>query len=201
MVKDPTGIDPRRRRTRRMLLDGLEHLLETKDIDQIAVADIAAVSTVNRATFYDHYSDKFDLLEGLVEAKFQQLLADRQVIFDGACSSALIAITLAACDYLASIANLECPERQQMGKHYESAIGAVVRRMILSGLKEHPPQSDLSPELIAATISGAICGGAREWARTPNRSPAEAVANSIFTLIGPILRETQTRPAIAGGSD
>ena len=57
------GLDPRIRRTRRLLLHGLGKLLETKEFDKISVQDIAEAATVNRATFDDHYTDKFDLLE------------------------------------------------------------------------------------------------------------------------------------------
>ena len=36
---------------------------DTKPFDEISVQDIAEAATVNRATFYDHYTDKYSLLE------------------------------------------------------------------------------------------------------------------------------------------
>ena len=78
-----------------MLLKSLQRLLESKNIDQISVADIAEEATVNRGTFYDHYADKFALFEGLVESGFQDFLGKRNMTFDGTCASTLQGITLA----------------------------------------------------------------------------------------------------------
>src|SRR5271157_3832447 len=60
---DTVALDPRIRRTRRSLQDALEKLLSEKDFDEISVHDISETATLNRATFYDHYTDKFALLE------------------------------------------------------------------------------------------------------------------------------------------
>src|SRR5271166_2534396 len=125
-------LDPRIRRTRQLLQQALEKLLETKEFDKISVQDIADSATVNRATFYDHYTDKFTLLESLVGCRFQALLVERGVQFDGTCKSALTAIVLAVCDYLRQI---QGPHRErQLEPHMESAIITVVRRMLLEGL-------------------------------------------------------------------
>ena len=59
-------LDPRVRRTRKMLQDALAQLLKEKEFDKISIGDIAEASTLNRATFYDHYPDKFALLHSLV---------------------------------------------------------------------------------------------------------------------------------------
>ncbi len=57
--------DPRARRTRQRLQDALRKLLGEKPLDEILIQDVADAAEVNRATFYDHYSDKFDLFNGL----------------------------------------------------------------------------------------------------------------------------------------
>ena len=69
-------MDPRVRRTRQLLQQALDKLLQTKDFENISVQDIAEAATVNRATFYDHFADKFALLEYSVAAEF--LLPDRR---------------------------------------------------------------------------------------------------------------------------
>jgi AcrR family transcriptional regulator len=170
-----------------MLVKSLERLLESKSLDQISVGDITEEATVNRGTFYDHYADKFALFEGLVESGFQELLKKRNMSFDGTCGSALQGITLATCDYMVSLMHPDCQERRQMEEHFEIAMIAVIRGMILCGLQQHPLRNGISAELVSATVSGAICSGAREWARTPNRGTAEEAANSIFTLIQPMM--------------
>lgn len=44
-------LDPRVRRTRKMLEDAFARLLRKKEFDQTPIGDIAEVSTLNRATF------------------------------------------------------------------------------------------------------------------------------------------------------
>ena len=188
-------LDPRIRRTRQMLHEALECLLETKSIDRISVGEIADRATLNRATFYDHYPDKFALLEGLVGSRFQALLDARGVVFHGSCPDALRRIILATCEYLGSLPRVPCPDRRQMEQYFEAAVLAVVRALLLRGLQTHaaelvhdPNLSAIgpSPELLAGTLSGAICGGAREWARSPERVPVAEFVESLFALISPI---------------
>jgi AcrR family transcriptional regulator len=180
-------VDPRIRRTRQLLQQALAKLLDTKEFEKISVQDITEAATVNRATFYDHYADKFALLECMVAARFQELLAQRGVQFDGTCSGALQALVLGVCDYLAVTPGLACERQRQMEPHLESAVIGVVRGMVLEGLKKHPAVRGVSPEMIATTMSWAIYGAAKEWVRTPNRCPSEEIVNTVVTLVSPIL--------------
>jgi len=179
-------LDPRVRRTRQSLQQALEKLMKKKEFDEISVQDIADAATVNRATFYDHYGDKFALLECMVGSRFHDLLAERKVKFD--CATALKALVLAVCAYLARIQGSNC--QRQLEPHMESAIIAVVRRMLLEGLKRHPAENAIGPEMIAATASWAIYGAVKEWAQTANRCAPEKVAEQVMMLVAPILQFT-----------
>jgi AcrR family transcriptional regulator len=190
-------LDPRIRRTRQLLQQALGKLLETKEFERISVQDIAEAATVNRATFYDHYADKFALLRCMVGARFQELLAARHVRFDETCSSALNAIVLGVCDYLASTPGMTCERRRQIEPPMESAVIGVVRYMILEGLQKHPTMSGVSPEIVATTVSWAIYGAAKEWVQTPNRCPSEEIAETVVNLVSPIF---SSMPATVGMS-
>lgn len=184
-------LDPRVRRTRMLLQQALGNLLEIKEFQEISVQDITDAATLNRATFYDHYPDKFALLECMVGTRFHELLAKRGVTFDNTCSSALKAIALGVCDYLAATLSLACGRQRQLEPHLESAVIAVVRRMILHGLKQHPPENAVSPEMIATTVSWAIYGAAKEWVRTPNRVSSEEIVETVLLLTSPIFTAIQ----------
>ena len=180
-------VDPRVRRTRRLLQQALDKLLQTKDFESISVQDIAEAATVNRATFYDHFADKFALLEYSVAASFYCLIAERNVKFDSSCTSTLEAIILGVCNYLDSLPRAECERRKQMEPYLESAVIGVVRRTILTGIKGDAEGRAASPEMIATTLSWAIYGAAREWVHTPNHCAAEEIVSTIMTMIVPIL--------------
>jgi AcrR family transcriptional regulator len=179
-------VDPRIRRTRLLLQQALGKLLETREFDKVSVQDIAEAATVNRATFYDHYTDKFALLECMVGSRFAELLAARGVHFDGGCASALRGMVQGVCDYLAGVPRLDCEHQLQMEPHMEVAVIAVVRGMLLSGMKQHPPAPGVSAEMLAATLSWAIYGAAKEWLRTPNRCSSDEVVDSVMQLVQPV---------------
>jgi AcrR family transcriptional regulator len=179
-------VDPRIRRTRLLLQESLEKLLASKEFDKISVQDIAEAATVNRATFYDHYPDKFALLECVVGTRFSELLAARDVRFDSGCSSALRGIVIGVCDYLAEVPGMECKRQLQMEPHMEAAVIAVVRRMLLAGMRQHPPSGALPPEMVASALSWAIFGAAKEWVRTAERCPSDVVVDQVMMLVTPI---------------
>lgn len=180
-------MDPRIRRTRKMLQDGLAKLLKQKDFDKISVQDIVDASDLHRATFYDHYPDKYALLECLVASRFHELLAQRGVKF-GSCEGALKSLALGVCDYISCPPVAACSEHRRFQPHMESAIIAVVRRMILEGFKAHPLPVEFSPDLIASTVSWAIYGAAKQWAQHSGRSSAEQMAEQIDRLVSPIFQ-------------
>ncbi|MFO1446113.1 TetR/AcrR family transcriptional regulator [Bacillus sp. Bva_UNVM-123] len=55
--------DRRILRTRRMIMDAFTQLLEEKGFEAITVSDLTEKADINRGTFYQHYKDKYDLLE------------------------------------------------------------------------------------------------------------------------------------------
>ncbi len=50
------------------------------------------MARVNRATFYDHYTDKSALFEALIAGDFHKMLQERGVHYDGTCPSAASAV-------------------------------------------------------------------------------------------------------------
>jgi AcrR family transcriptional regulator len=180
------SLDPRIRRTRELLQQALGKLLKKKEFDEISVQDITETASLNRATFYDHYNDKFALLECMVGSQFHDLLAKRKVHFDGGCTAALNALVLAVCDYLSRMLGVNCKNHPE--PHMESAIIAVVRRMLLEGLKARSPKEDTPPEMIAAAVSWAIYGAAKEWVERPNRCSSEETAAKVVRLVSPMLQ-------------
>jgi AcrR family transcriptional regulator len=135
-ISDCEVRDPRIRRTRQLLQGALRTLMQTKSFDEIAVQDITEAATVNRATFYDHYTDKYALLEAMVAGGFHMLLHERNVSYDGSCPSAISALILATCDYLTQThpGSIECQRQNPFEPLIEAAITAAIRRVIIGGM-------------------------------------------------------------------
>jgi AcrR family transcriptional regulator len=195
-ISDCEVRDPRIRRTRQLLQGALRTLMQTKSFDEIAVQDITEAATVNRATFYDHYTDKYALLEAMVAGGFHMLLHERNVSYDGTCPSAASAIILATCDYLTQThtSRTVCDRQSAFEPLSEAAITAAIRRVIMGGIPANGSKSDSSsapsPDMIATAASWAIYGAVKEWFKSPNRPPAEEVVPLVLQLVLPILQAT-----------
>ena len=66
--------DLRVRKTKANLYKGLIELMQEKEFEDIKVIDICKKSLINRSTFYDHFNDKFELLNSFMNDLKQELL-------------------------------------------------------------------------------------------------------------------------------
>ena len=58
--------DLRVKKTKLNLYNGLLKLMEEKSFEEIKVTDICTKALVNRSTFYDHFNDKYELLQSYI---------------------------------------------------------------------------------------------------------------------------------------
>src|ERR1700686_856208 len=176
------GTDPRIVRSRHMLMESLAKLLVRKEFEDISIQEIADEATLNRATFYLHYSDKNALLQAMTAARFRDLIARRGLAFTN-CDGALRAIALGVCDYLAETTGFP----GQLAKMpLEGSIIPVVEGMFLEGAANHAMAPGADPKLLATTAAWAIFGAARRWYQTSDRIPAEEMAAKIELMVKPI---------------
>lgn len=68
-------IDRRVKYTRMVIKESFINLLEEKEISQITIKEICENADINRATFYTHYSDQYDLLKK-IEDEFLDNIKD-----------------------------------------------------------------------------------------------------------------------------
>ncbi|GCE28331.1 TetR family transcriptional regulator [Dictyobacter alpinus] len=66
--------DLRIRRTHKFLQEAMIELIAEKGFEAITVGDIAERAMINRATFYRHYQDKYDLVAGIFEETANYLM-------------------------------------------------------------------------------------------------------------------------------
>jgi AcrR family transcriptional regulator len=194
-ISDCEVRDPRIRRTRQLLQGALATLMQSKSFDEIAVQDITEAATVNRATFYDHYTDKYALLEAMVAGGFHKLLHERNVSYDGTCPSAASALILATCDYLTQThaGSTQCQRHSAFEPLIEAAVTKAIRRVLMAGMPKIGSASGPPPEMIATAASWAIYGAVKEWFSTPDRPPAEEVVALVMQLIVPILESAASK--------
>lgn len=72
--------DPRVIRTQHLIQDSFRELLKIKSFDAITIKDITQKATINRATFYAHFEDKFALLDEITTLSFEDMLQDELLV-------------------------------------------------------------------------------------------------------------------------
>jgi AcrR family transcriptional regulator len=65
--------DLRVQRTNKLILEALLELTAQKGFSALTVSDITKYAGINRATFYRHYEDKYDLLNTYAQTVYQML--------------------------------------------------------------------------------------------------------------------------------
>jgi AcrR family transcriptional regulator len=177
--------DPRVKRTRKLLQDALMELLAEKSFDAITVQDIADRSTINRATFYAHYVDKYELFAAYIRAWFGDAL--RQRLGDCAALSRanLHVVILASMEALGELGD-HCQPTETMKPLVMSAVQEELSALLLAWLEQAPTCPTLRGVALPTTAAGlswAIFGTALDWSRMVERSPAEPTASRIADLL------------------
>ena len=169
-----------------MLHQALIELMAEKSFGAITVGDIAERATVNRATFYAHFTDKHALLEYTIREMIQQRLHSRLPAGSSFNSENLAVLILAVCEFLAEM-NRQCPPPHgQMGPLMEKQIKAELYEILQAWVPDlRAGSTDHSPttEQVAVVASWAIYGAAVQWSQQERPEPAERFVQQVLPLI------------------
>lgn len=184
-MSEKQTIDPRVKRTRKLILDSFISLMGEKDFDSITIADIATRATVNRATFYSHFEDKNKLIAYMIGEQLQTKL-DKEL------SSAvtlneenfrLLVITVG--EYLSEVHG-RCVDSSH--KQIESFIETEMQQRIYAKLLSWIHGSDKtptgsSPEMAATVLSWSILGTTMQWSQGDKKQSLPELASSVMALL------------------
>lgn len=179
-------VDPRVRRTRKLLIDAFVSLQAEKVFDDITIQDIATRATVNRATFYAHFQDKYDLLDDIIREGFRETLRRRIGVQPDTTQAQLRQLLLAVIDHLTSIQNRCQRSFQTFESLVEAQIKKQLREHVQSWLAAQPTLRAVPTqrrELAATLISWSIYGAAFEWLHQAEQQLAETFAEEALPMI------------------
>ncbi len=172
--------DPRVKRTRKLILDALWDLLLEKSIDTISVREITERATVYRATFYDHFRDKYDLLEQAIHETIQMVFHGSASTWRQFSLSNLRLLTIAVLAIMAQFHDRRIERKLEMQLQRE------LYRVLLGWMEQRAPGTawqQMTPDVTAWVMSCMIFGAAGEWSCSTRTISAEQRAAQIVTLL------------------
>ncbi|MFD1067933.1 TetR/AcrR family transcriptional regulator [Oceanobacillus locisalsi] len=166
-------------RTRRLIMDAFISLSEKKEFNDIRITDITEEAMVNRATFYYHYNDKYDLLEKVLSEVLLFNL-DTNAIHQMAWGNQVVI------ELFTAVANFQNTLSSRCHRGYEETIARIIREHVASILypllhKENPAKEEALLRHMAAILSWTIYGASMEWKKS-NVSP-EAFIRPLLPFI------------------
>ena len=182
-------VDPRVKRTRRQLEQSFLELLEEKGFQSTTVRDIADRATVNRATFYAHFEDKYALLDHVVHESFEQMLQSRLSPDSDYSLANLHLLILTVCEFLEQFnSQHRRSSAKQLGPLIEREVQSQVYDLVLRWIHQLHADGAERPattEVTASAASWAIFGAAVHWSRNDGGHSAEETSSQVLSLLAP----------------
>ncbi len=186
MITHVKSVDPRAKRTHQLLQQALLELLRERSFASITVQDIAERATVNRATFYAHFQDKYHLLDSVIREQFQRKVASTLPTASRGGVSSLRVLIEAVFDYLTEVQSEWKPTATQFEPLFEQIVQEELSLVLSSRLKQVPASGRgqrVPVGTMALVMSWAIFGAAAQWSRGERTISAEQMVNNVLTVI------------------
>lgn len=177
--------DPRVIRSRQLLQKALLELLRESPFQFISVSDLTKRAKLNRATFYLHYLDKFDLLAKTARDTFIAAINEHIPDWQHFKVEDIRQLMVATCNYLEAFLKQCSPAN----KPYEPLIHAEMQSVLydyiycwLSDLLNHPSKT-LPIEGCATVISASVLSASLKWVVGGMGQTANQVADQVYDLL------------------
>ncbi|TNJ63342.1 TetR family transcriptional regulator [Paenibacillus hemerocallicola] len=168
--------------TKKSLINAFFKLVSEKDFEKITVADITKGAHVNRATFYAHFSDKYDFLDYIIGDSASTAIEKRTsglVKFD---QNSINQLVLAVCDSYHQ-PNIQCRSS------YVGLVGPQLKENVVNELKLYLSKSlessytDSEKNFYVPIFANIIHEGAYQWASGNVTINQEEVASKVSLLV------------------
>ena len=187
MSAKTNSVDLRVMRTRQLLEESFLALMEEKGFQSVTAQDITNRDTINRATYYAHFEDKYALLDHVIGKSFrnslsEKLSADAEFSFDN-----LRLLLFAVYEYMSWLNRSECfGSNAQFNPLIEKQVQRVLFHIVSQWIEQL--QADNSPlqpstESTASAVSWTIFGAGLHRSRTEQKPPTEEISNQIIALL------------------
>jgi AcrR family transcriptional regulator len=162
--------DLRIRRTRHLLQQAFTQLMMEKQFQSITVQEITERAMVHRATFYDHFVDKYDLLEHAIREQFKQVLQRKLPQVFECTPDNLDVLIMATCEFLQFLSSQCVAHDKQIMGMVQTQITAQIQATVMRWIEAVGYQTQ-TPDLMATIASWAIYGTGVYWSQHSDVMP------------------------------
>jgi AcrR family transcriptional regulator len=191
-------IDPRVKRTRQLLQQALNSLIQEQEFQSITVLDIAARAEVNRATFYAHFEDKYALLNYSMRESLNAMLEANWPDKPPFTLDNLRLLAMTVAEFVGKFFDHCMPTTRQEGQFLmASQVHAHLNEILARWIEHTQPdiaQRGISAEHAAQVLSWVIFGSVMEWARTERKKPPTQMIDEMLTLLSTGIHELLVEP-------
>ncbi|MBG9547808.1 TetR/AcrR family transcriptional regulator [Cytobacillus firmus] len=177
--------DPRVLRTRTLIMESFIELSGKKEFKDITIKDITTEAMINRATFYYHFEDKYDLLDKALSELLSINLDSRNFDNSKLNEDTIINLFKGVTNFQKSL-----PNRCQVG--YEDEIAPIIREQLeiifyKLLINQHTTDDKQVLKVTAVLLSWGIYGASVEWRRNSQQiSPEEFIKSAVPYIISGI---------------
>ncbi|WP_340024197.1 TetR/AcrR family transcriptional regulator [Paenibacillus sp. FSL K6-1096] len=174
--------DPRVLRTRQLIRTAFRDLLQSKGFDAITIKDIAQEATINRATFYAHFEDKYALLDEVTEQAFHERITEQVVSAEEFTEDICDQLIIMTHQYIIDFYRICRIDSNPMAKLVDDKIKKLLQQTIESIFLRGNTYSGADIhhiKIMAAMTGSAIYGAAHYWLNAGEKNRTDVLLDIV----------------------
>lgn len=168
------AVDIRKVRTRKSIVDAFIKLLQKKRFESIKISDITNEAMINRATFYYHFADKYELFEVITKERLLKNVRSELAENQNFCENTLKNIFLSLTQFHTELSDMCTKSYDDLASNTESILREEVEEVLVKSLQsKYLNKSSAEIKSSASALSWMLYGAAYNWRSNSEVSPEE----------------------------
>lgn len=165
-----------------LLSESFKEIASAKPIEKITIKEITDKAGVIRPTFYNHFQDKYELLEWIVRRELMDVITEG--IADGKFRESIVAALSAMLDEKPFYTNANKLTGQNSFKEilFDAVKDLIVSYFDVDAFKKRLPYAWLTPAVAASFISASVCYAVCSWIETGMKIPIEELVDTFIYM-------------------
>lgn len=179
-----TKVDSRIIRTKKLLVEAFQEVSREKKMSQITVKDITERATVNRATFYAHFTDKYDILNYTLSETILKDLNNTLSVSDIINETVISNLFISIANYMVEVQDSCKMNSETFCNQAHQRINNELEDIFTIMLRNSYPEQDIDVLVNSASfLASGLCGLARHWLDTSSLTAEAFIDKNLPFLI------------------